>query len=656
MSRRFQIIIYLLLGITAYSQEQYRNNVPCKPMDVLEKMYKVPPGQSAVSGQENWDVTFYDLSFDVDHRYEAIEGKTHIHLKSLVSSLDSIKINLDRSMIVDSVFADGALYHHESDTLTVILDQNFGLGDAIHVAIAYHGNPQVSGLQSFSFDSQNGYPLISTLSEPFGAPTWWPCKDDNRDKADSLQVTIRVDSALTAVSNGLLQSEIDNGDGTKTWVWKHRHPITTYLVSLAITKYEYWRTTYYFADGDSMPLENWVYPLQFNDYNVDRVNRVQDIMPIFDELFGKYPFADEKYGMASFSWGGAMEHQTCSSMGGYGEGIVAHELAHQWWGDMVTCSNFHHIWINEGFATYSEALFDEFMYGKDAYHTRMTELDSDYEGAIYRSDLRVVWSIFDYIVYGKGAWVLHMLRHIMGDEDFFDALALYRETFKYSHASTDDFRGVVESIYGQDLSWFFDQWIYGAGKPQYTWSWTATDLINGHSTVTVDIEQAVDKPALIYKMPIDIRCTGISGEDTTVVVWNDRQMQSIQFALNFHPIQLEFDPENWIHKTVYSSSEITPNDAQPQYFRLEPAYPNPFNGELTIPLEVPDKFAGLLKIHDLSGNLVFSRNLYYPHAGSYHIIWSASDMQHSQLSSGIYLITLSSGPNFRKSTKVTLIK
>ncbi|MCF6239031.1 MAG: M1 family metallopeptidase, partial [Candidatus Marinimicrobia bacterium] len=475
-----QFMIIISIFSLSLAQEAEPTNIPCKPLAKMASHYDRLAKSALRTDVWDWNVHYYDLAFDIDIDTEIIQGVTVVHFTSNTPDLESIQLDLNSGLTVDSVFLDGAVFNHASDMLSVSLAGSYGIGEPVAVGIAYHGHPEESGFQAFEFGTQynvvGGIPMISTLSEPYGARTWWPCKDVPTDKADSVRISITVDEGLTAVSNGLLTSEVSNLDGTKTWVWEHKYPITTYLVSLAITEYEYWEDTFYFTNGDSMPLEYWMYPSYATNTNIDRWNLTANMVGIFNEVYGDYPFAEEKYGMAQFGWGGAMEHQTCSSMGSSGENTIAHELAHQWWGDLVTCSNFHHIWINEGFATYSEALYWGEKNGEYAYHEHMASKDNNYTGSIYRSDTTNVWSIFNYIVYGKGAWTLHMLRHVIGDENFFETLAEYRDIYQFSHASTEDFQSVAEAVWGQDLEWFFDQWIYGSGKPWYDCWWSAAPV------------------------------------------------------------------------------------------------------------------------------------------------------------------------------------
>ncbi|MEA3287843.1 MAG: M1 family aminopeptidase [Candidatus Marinimicrobia bacterium] len=656
----FKIMIIILISSLAWSQEVEQTNIPCKPLAQMASHYDRLAKSALRLDVWDWNVHYYNLDFDIDIEAEVLTGKVQVYLDPVTAALETIHLDLSSNMTVDSVYLNGAVFNHASDVLSITLDGSYDPGESVAVGVAYHGHPLESGFQAFEFGTQysaaGGIPMISTLSEPYGARSWWPCKDVPTDKADSVRISITVDEELTAVANGLLASETDNGDGTKTWVWEHRYPITTYLVSLAISEYEYWNDTFHFTDGDSMLLEYWMYPTYATTNNVDRWNLTASMIDIYSEAYGKYPFSEEKYGMAQFGWGGAMEHQTCSSMGASGENTIAHELAHQWWGDLVTCSNFHHIWINEGFATYSEALYWGAKNGEDAYHAHMASKDNNYQGSIYRSDTTNVWSIFNYIVYGKGAWTLHMLRHVIGDENFFETLAQYRDTYQFSHASTENFQEVAEIVWGQDLEWFFDQWIYGTGKPWYDWWWSASPVDEfGSSEITVHIDQVQGSFQPTFKMPIDLHFSGFNG-DTTLVIWDSLRSQTFSMVLDFEPSDISFDPEVWIHKSAEQVAGLTDRGLQPGEFHLLGAYPNPFNAAVTIPYIVNSHFKGALVIYDLRGAEVYTQPLTHQASGQYQLSWNGQNAVGQSLASGIYIARIHAIDGGSVSQKISLLK
>ena len=653
-------IALAIMNISLWGQVAEPENQTCKPLpEVFQRMEQLDKAAQHLDVWD-WDVHYYLLDISIDIPNETITGRVEVQFNPLTPGLENIQLDLTTGMTVDSVYLNGASFNHYSDILSIVLDGDYDPGETVAVGIAYHGHPVENGFKGFDFQNQYGQasqpPMISTLSEPYGARTWWPCKDVPTDKADSIQVRITVDETLTAVSNGLLMEELNNLDGTKTWVWEHKYPISTYLISLAVTDYHYWSELHHFADGDSMPLEYWVYPSYASQTNVNRWNLTGNMVNIYSAAYGKYPFATEKYGMAQFEWGGAMEHQTCSSMGASGENTIAHELSHQWWGDLVTCANFHHIWLNEGFATYSEALYWGAKNGEAAYHAHMATKDQDYNGSIYRIDTTSISWIFNYIVYGKGAWTLHMLRHVLGDDAFFETLADYRETYQFSHVTTEDFQAVAESVYGDDLGWFFDQWIYGSGRPVYEWWWRQENPDPfGNSTVHVRIEQTQNSSYPLFRMPIDLHFQG-SDLDTTVVVWDSLRSQEFTLELAGQPATLAFDEAKWIYKYASQVAGVDQMAAMPGSFQLLDVYPNPFNAELTITYLVQSAFQGSLTIFDITGSRIYNQTINRSEGGRYTLTWNGQNILGEPQASGIYLIQLSSSSQQSDTRKVSLLK
>lgn len=405
------------------------------------RMAKVLRTRQSVTEESHFDVVYYGLDLSIDPASETVSGNVTTKGKSLVEKLEIVTLDLYENMEVDSIVtATGQLsYSHENNQLTVNLEGEYEPDEIFDITVYYRGHPaDAGGFHSFAFGDRDGVPLISTLSEPFGAPAWWPCKDDPADKADSVDIIITVPEDLIVASNGTLESITRQQAGTRTFFWKERYPITTYLVSLAITDYEVFSDYYHYSEEDSMEVQFYVYP-EHLEVAVEDFNVTVPMLEHFSTVFGEYPFVREKYGMAAFQWGGAMEHQTCTSYGArlirgdhrY-DWIVAHELAHQWFGDSVTMKYWSHIWLNEGFATYAEALWTEGIKGEKAYRRYMQTLDAGvFPTSVYVQDSTRIDALFSRTVYDKGGWVLHMLRHVMGDRDFFSALQVYAS----AHAS-----------------------------------------------------------------------------------------------------------------------------------------------------------------------------------------------------------------------------
>ncbi|MCK5125497.1 MAG: putative Ig domain-containing protein [candidate division Zixibacteria bacterium] len=511
----------------------------------------------AASTKSNWqeiDMTFYSIDLTIDHIAEVIYGRVGEHGLVTSAQLDTVKINFLNDFTVDSVYnASGNLvFNHSNDHLTVTLEKTYVEDESFAFTVVYHGTPVgTGGFLGLKFETRGGLPLITTLSEPYGSRSWWPCNDITTDKADSVDIIITVDTSLVVSSNGLLESDTDNGDGTHTVFWKERYPIVPYLVSLGIHPYAVWYDWYHYSPTDSMPLHFYVYP------DHDATSRpyfgvLDEMIGLLAQRLGEYPFIDEKYGCTHFEWGGAMEHQTntstTSSSFGYSDDVISHELGHQWFGDMITCADWHHIWINEGFAVYTEALYHELKF--DNYHNYMNAFEYTGGGSIYIHDTTSVWNIFGSIVYDKGGWVLHMLRHIVGDSLFFESLANYRQQYIWSSASTEDFKQVVETTSGMDLDYFFQQWIYGTYRPNYRYSFLSELDPSGGFNTYINIRQLQTTDPQVFTMPIDLFLETSLGTDT-FIVFNSERSENFIAHTETEVVMMDFDPNRWISRAEF---------------------------------------------------------------------------------------------------------
>jgi len=516
--------------------------------------------------QTEFDVNFYSVAIEVNVPTEEIFGTVTTEAKSLSADLLYIEIDLVNVLTVDNITsgATSLNYSRSGDRVTIELDKMYQPGQYFNFTIEYHGHPEAAGLDGFSFGTNDGYPIVSSLSEPYMSRTWWPCKDRNDDKADSMDIFITCATNLFCASNGTLIDTTQNGDGTWTFAYEVRYPIVTYLFSVAISQYEIWTDWYHYIPTDSMPIINHVYP-DYTAYSKqsNHWGATPYILEVFSDIFGEYPFLNEKYGHANFQWGGGMEHQTCTSMGGssfgFSEPVVAHEAAHQWWGNMITCNNWHDIWLNEGFASYSEALYYEVKDGVETYHSYMASMANGggtYSGPIYVYDTTSVGNIFSLIVYDKGACVLHMLRHVVGDETFFDILqAYYNSVYQHADATTEQFKNICEAVSGMELDYFFDQWIYGTYRPHYKYSYySELDNSDGLYWTYLNIEQIQTTSPQLFTMPLDIVLSSSPFEWELFNVFNETDDSTYIFKTEQLPIGVSVDPHDWVLKSTSEAS------------------------------------------------------------------------------------------------------
>ncbi len=507
----------------------------------------------------NWsefDVTFYDILWHPVYATSSISGTVGIYFRSLVSSLDSVQINLSDSLSVDSVYSDAGLlsFTHQEDIVTIYLDRSYAQGELTGFTIVYNGQPAPGDYNWYAtlfFGSHEGNHVIESYAEPYSARTWWPCNDIPLDKADSADIRIIADDGLTAVSNGLLISDTDNGDGTHTAYWKERYPIATYLLCLNISYYWQWVDYYHYSPTDSMPIENYYFPNQ-HDSVLESYAVTPDGMSVFADLFGEYPFIEEKYGHSMGVVHG-MEHQTNTLLNiqlSKAPVIVIHELAHQWWGNLVTCADWHNIWLNEGFATYCEALYYEQKFGMPYYLQYMSAMENYSTGSVFVYDTTNGGRIFNAsLTYYKGAMVLHMLRRLVGDDLFFPIFPVYAEQFAYGNATTADFQAVCEEVTGFDLDSFFQQWVYGDAYPDYAYSTKIVRSFNKDASSNyityLHLEQTQPTDPQLFITAVDLQFW-ITDIYTVITVWNDQRSQNIVIPTNFKPDSIGIDPKHWL--------------------------------------------------------------------------------------------------------------
>jgi aminopeptidase N len=563
---------------------------------------------------------------------------------------------------VDSIkFGNTSLsYVHTSDhKLNITLDRNYSVGEEFEVKIFYQGVPSSSGFGSFTFGSRHGFPSIYTLSEPYGSSDWWACKDTPADKVDSSDVWVTCDENLYAVSNGNLIEIVNNSNSTKTFKWKNSHPIAHYLISLAISNYHIYYNYFNYSQADSMPVIHYIYPDTFANVQSE-LDKTVEMIEVFSDRFGSYPFLNEKYGHAQFGWGGGMENQTVTSLGAFSEGIISHELAHQWYGDKITCRDWHHIWLNEGFATYATGVYFEYKYGSEGYqqyiNTQMSGARNAL-GSIYVRDITDINQIFDGPrTYSKGACVLHMLRGILGDSVFFNILRAYAShpSVSYGTATTEDFQAIAESVCGSNLNYFFQQWIYGEMYPKYNFNWVSEQFGNGYE-LKLNISQETNTSPQFFTMPVQIKITTTSG-DTLLTIFNDQQVQQFIFSLESEPLSVVFDPNNWILKDLTITSDVDENI--PEFsFLLQQNYPNPFNPSTKIKYTVNGNEFNTspvnvqLKVYDVLGNEITTLVNEYQSPGNYEVEFSSSE----NVASGVYYYQITAG-DFTSTKKMILLR
>lgn len=507
-----------------------------------------------------YDVTGYRIFWQVDPSVDYITGMVTTLFIPKQPAFDSLVLDLSDSLSVDSVVyrSQTIAWTHSSNRLTLFFPSVLPQNIQDSVSVFYQGKPPFNGFDSFVQGNHNGAPLIWTLSEPYGASDWWPCKNGLTDKADSLDIIISVPSPFVAVSNGILVSDSTTGNH-RIWHWKHHYPIASYLVCLGVTNYVTYSQQVVFGI-DTLNVINYVYP-EDSASAASQTGWIIPMIQLYDHLFGMYPFQNEKYGHAEFGGGGGMEHQTITFVSDFGFELLAHELGHQWFGDKITCGTWSDIWLNEGFATYLSGLCYEHLapqYWTQFRKVRIGEITAKPDGSVFCTDTTNVSRIFDSrLSYAKGAMILHQLRQIIGDTDFFAALYYYMNDplVAYGFARTSNLKDHFESSCGHDLTWYFDDWYTGQGFPSYRVNWQQDG-----DTVSFAVVQTQSDPSVsFFMLPLEIKLKNNS-HDTLIRVNNTYSGQVFKAAIPFSADSLIFDPDWQIisgNNTVNAINEHT---------------------------------------------------------------------------------------------------
>jgi aminopeptidase N len=533
------------------------------------------------------DCIYQRMEWEIDPAVRYISGKVTSYFKSKTNDLSFIEFDLSDELLVDSICQNTSklIFTRENDKITISLNSFLQENEIDSVSITYHGVPLETGYGSFTLSTHgdDNTPILWTLSEPYGAKDWWPCKQSLSDKIDSIDIIVSSPTAYRTASNGILVSERIQ-DNFRILHWKHRFPIATYLVGIASTNYATYSDSLQLDDGRNIEILNYVYPENLSTTQ-NETPVTAEIINLYNNLVGEYPFSAEKYGHAQFGWNGGMEHQTMSFMGYFTFSLIAHELAHQWFGNYITLGSWKDIWLNEGFATYLTGLAhenlleeEEWSIWKNAYKNRVL---SQNDGSVYVNDTTDISRIFSSrLSYAKGAYLLHMQRWILGDTIFFDALRNYFADDKIAggFALTNDWIYHIEAAADTSLSEFFNDWLYSEGHPIYSINYTQQKP----DSLTITLSQTASHSSVdFFEMPVPIRIYGNNKTDSVDFRLNNTNNYQ-KFVVNpgFTIDEIAIDPDNWILcttdeivgiPTITESNEIT-------------IYPNPTTSKVSINL------------------------------------------------------------------------
>lgn len=595
--RKYYFFILLLVGFGGLAQSSVEETSHIAESEMKSASQLID--FTANPNTANYDVIYHKLEFTVNPAVYSIAGKVTTTFTAL-SDMSSVTFDFYKkspgSFNISSVKRDGvnlSFVHNNTHELVITFPSTLTAGNSATVEIVYNGAPSTAEA-AFTTGTHSGTPILYTLSEPYGARDWWPCKQDLNDKVNSIDVYITAPSQYVSVSNGIEPSAPVITGANKTTHFHHGYPIPAYLIAIAVTNYSVYNQQGGLGTVGSpfFPIVNYIYPETAASTQTS-LAVTPTIINLYETLVGNYPYRNEKYGHAQFGWGGGMEHTTVSFMGGWSRGLIAHEMAHQWFGDKVTCGTWKDIWLNEGITEYMSGMVVENLDGASSFVSwksgKINNITSQTTGNLYLTDAQLtdVNRIFSSrLSYDKGSMVTNMIRFKMGDANFFRALRNYLNdpALAYGYALTPHFQAHLESASGMSFAEFFTDWVYNQGYPTYTI--TAQNTAPGQVQITINQTQSITDSAQTgyvsyFEMPVPVRLYGSGGQQMDLILENTSNGQVFTESIPFEVTSVVFDPnKNIISRNSTATLGTTSFDLQSAIS----LYPNPATNELSLDL------------------------------------------------------------------------
>lgn len=611
--------------------------------------------------QAAYNVNYYNLDLTIDHVSKTIDGSLLCRVE-IIDPIDTLLLDLDDPFNIDSILfrKNGGSFSittftHTNEKIYIDIPEVVIAGDLVSVQVFYNGAPRIAsnppwGVGFVWDETSTGDPWVGVACEDEGADIWWPCKDHPTDEPDSMNMSFTVPDPLMCISNGRYLGSVANGNGTSTYNWFISTPINNYNVSIYAAEYMLIEDNYMSTIGDSIPFRFWVLP---EDYNT-AVNYMDVFLTEFDFLetiCGPFPFGTDKHGWAHAPYWG-MEHQTIIAYGhnfttnswGF-DYIHYHELAHEWWGNLITAKDWADVWIHEGMATYTEALYVEHLSGMNKYHEYMDNMrpSNSHQHPLAPYANLTAGEGFSLNPYSRGASVIHTLRYHLGDELFFELFErwAYPDSTDFDNTngrlcrilSTDDMKEQAEEVTGLELNLFWDVFFREASYPEL-------HVVRGYDETIFSWETENN---VLLDVDIPVRVNGIDqiiemtdGQGTEVILPDDI---------------LIIDPKQWILMAPPSIiTSIEDEISEGQDYRLEQNYPNPFSLSTTIQFSIPESQFMTLKVFDIYGNEIASLINEEKSSGNHEVLFDGS-----KLANGTYFYRLQAG-DFVETRRIVLIK
>lgn len=509
----------------------------------------------------NYDVKFYKLDIEATDTSSQFTGYALIVAEVVDTPMDTFSIELHNKLTVDSTFINGVKYNsnHSSNNITLIPDLPIGVGNLFEFKLYYHtpSNYSSSYYSSTQNPAYGNFNVTQSFSEPYSAHEWMPCKQELKDKADSVHIFITTDTSLMVAGPGLL-TKVLLPAGKARYEWRCHIPAAYYLIAFAVSDYQEYNIYAKPEDlpNDSILIQNLVY-----DYpgclesNKTYIDLTPGMIELLSDLYILYPFHEEKYGHYMWYPGGfsGMEHITMSGMRYFNTYLISHELGHSWFGDNVTCASWSDVWINEGFATYTQYLVLEYLYSKSSADAQMESymnyVMAQPDGSVYipEEELNSVGRIFNTrLSYRKGSTLVHMIRFVMqNDSLFFKTMHDFQLQFQDSLATGLDFKNACEEVSGLDFTDFFNQWYFGEGFPIYRLYWSQND-----DTLSMQVIQNTSTPTTpLFKMPMEY-LVSYDGGDSLFRFYQSSNDTTYSIVFPNEVTGIEIDPNNWVLNQV----------------------------------------------------------------------------------------------------------
>jgi aminopeptidase N len=606
-----------------------------------------------ISHELKYDVKFVHLNLNLERTNKVVSGGVKTVAAVIAASLDTFQTLLHQVYTIDSIRFNGVLstYLRQDSLIKIKPASPLANGTSFTVIIYYNGTaPTGGGAIGSGYSNASsqtwGNQVSWSLSEALVGYHWWPCKQILTDKIDSSWVYVTTDSANKVGSNGILQNVVTIAT-KKRYEWKSHKPIDYYLISVAVAKYKEYKLYAHplYLPGDSIFIQNYIYdnainnPTWINGQKID-LNKMPQVLEFESKMYGMYPFYKEKYGHCMAPFGGGMEHQTMTSLGFFDYYVDAHELGHQWWGDNVTCKGWGNIWINEGFASYTEHLVAQYLDNAN-FATNLNgahnSVMSQPGGSVFFTDTLNTTRIFSSrLTYDKGGAIIHSLRFLTNnDSAWFNALRGFQNTYKNSTASAEDFKAYYQTSTGVNAVQFFDQWYYGEGYPTFN-----VKFASSANVCYIQSTQSTSTPSSVplFITPIEYKIQRTGGADTTVRVMHSNTIETYTFALTGTVTNVICDPGNWIINRVIGPVEdqnIIGMEELSLNASLIHIGPNPTKGILTVKnssntslnFQLTDMNGKLLQEKLINGNSEFDLSTYS--GGTYFV--SAKDAEGKEI-------------------------